>query len=103
MTPMHMVMAVVLVIMIDTALGLLNALKVHKLSSSVGRLGLSQKMAEIILMFGIVALSSLDRVHFPSELLTALYAYLLFFEITSVVENLSKLGLNLSMITKYFK
>ena len=98
-----MMTAVVLVIMIDTSLGLLNALKEHTLSSSVGRLGLSQKMAEIILMAGIVALSSIDSVHFPETLLTALYGYLLIFELASVVENLSKLGLDLSFLTKYFK
>ena len=97
-----MLIVIVTLVLLDTALGFLGALKTHTVKSSIGRLGFTQKLAEILLMLAISFLGNLDPVHFPEPLLTGLYAGLALFEITSVVENMAVLGLNISFITKYF-
>ena len=102
MTNSNMLVVIVILVLLDTALGFLGALKTHTVKSSIGRLGFTQKLAEILLMLAISFLVQLDPLHFPEPLLTGLYGGLALFEITSVIENMAGLGLNITWITKYF-
>lgn len=102
MSNSNMLEVIVILVLLDTALGFLGALKTHTVKSSIGRLGFTQKLAEILLMLAISLLVTLDPLHFPQPLLTGLYGGLALFEATSVIENMAGLGLNISWITKYF-
>lgn len=101
MTSNHMLAVIVILVLLDTALGFLGALKTHTARSSIGRLGFTQKLGEILLMLAIAFLVQLDPVYFPQPLLTALYGGLALFEVTSVVENMAVLGLNIPWLTRY--
>lgn len=102
MSNSHMLEVIVILVLLDTALGFLGAIKTHTVRSSIGRLGFTQKLAEILIMLGISLLVNLDPLHFPEPLLTGLYGGLGLFEITSIIENMAGLGLNIGWITKYF-
>lgn len=101
MTSNKMLAVIVILVLLDTALGFLGALKTHTARSSIGRLGFTQKLAEILLMLAIAFLVQLDPVNFPEPLLTGLYGGLALFEVTSVVENMAVLGLNIPWLTHY--
>ena len=102
MTNINMLEVIAVLVLLDTTLGFLGAIKTHTVKSSIGRLGFTQKLAEILLILAISFLVNLDPQHFPQPLLTGLYAGLALFEITSVVENMAGLGLNIGWITRYF-
>lgn len=102
MEPIQIVEVIAIVIIVDTIMGILVALKDHNFSSWTAKTGLYGKIGILTLMFGFNFLTKLDPEHFSSEILAVLYSVVLLVEITSIVENLSKLGINLKFLTKYF-
>ena len=103
MTDIKIIEVVSILIIADTVIGFLAAAKNHRIKSAVGRLGFSQKLAEIIIMVSLTFLTRLDPIHFPSIILSILYGILGFFEVTSIVENARVLGIDISFLTKYFE
>lgn len=103
MTLWTMVEALTVLMITDIGVGLLVALKDHRLSSAIGRSGFQKKMSELLVMVAFALVSQLDQTHFPESLLSALYLYLLGFEILSIIENCDKMGIDLGFIAKYFK
>lgn len=93
---------VAILIIADTITALLANIKTHTLKSSVGRLGLSQKMTELILMIAFYFCIHLDPVHFNPAILTGLYSFFALFEIMSIVENAQIMGFDLTFLTKFF-
>ena len=101
-TVVHTIEVVAVLVMADTLTALLANAKTHSLKSSVGRLGLSQKMAELILMIAMYLCVSLDPVHFDPTILTGLYGFFALFEVMSIIENAQILGFDLTFLTRYF-
>ncbi len=90
---MTMIEVVILLVLLDTILGVLVAMKHHNLKSAIGRQDLTKKVAEICVISIMYIVSMLDNEHFPPDLVSTLYWAFAFFEFTSIIENLNCLGL----------
>ena len=90
---MTMIEVVILLVLLDTILGTLVAMKNHNLRSAVGRQDLTKKVAEVCVISIMYLVSILDSEHFPPDLVSTLYWAFAFFEFTSIAENLNLLGL----------
>lgn len=88
-----MIEVVILLVLLDTLLGVLVAMKHHNLKSAVGRQDLTKKVAEVCVISIMYLISTLDKEHFPPDLVSTLYWAFAFFEFTSIAENLNLLGL----------
>ena len=103
MTLWTMVEVLTVLMITDIGVGIIAALKDHRLSSAIGRSGFQKKSLELLVMVAFAFVSQLDPTHFPESLLSTLYLYLLGFEVLSIAENCDKMGIDLGFITKYFK
>lgn len=90
---MTMIEVVILLVLLDTILGTMVAMKHHNLKSAVGRQDLTKKVAEVCVISIMYLVSILDSEHFPPDLVSTLYWAFAFFEFTSIAENLNLLGL----------
>lgn len=90
---MTMIEVVILLVLLDTMLGICVAMKNHNLKSAIGRQDLTRKVAEICVISILYLVSLLDSQHFPPDLVSTLYVAFGFFELTSIMENLNLLGL----------
>lgn len=102
MDPITIVEATAVVIIVDTLLGILIGLRDKSFSSWSAKTGFYGKIGILTLMVGFNFLTKFDPGHFSPEILSTLYSVVLFIEVTSIVENLSRLGINLKFLTKYF-
>lgn len=97
------ILALLILILIDTVSGIAVSVHANKLSSSVGRKGLARKGLELLLLIAFSYLPRLDANSFPTQIFTLLYSGFVFFECISIVENASLLGLDISVISRFLK
>jgi toxin secretion/phage lysis holin len=87
-------------IVLDILTGLLASAKERKLNSKVNFDGMLKKIGELLALVFVSLVDSYFQVHGQ---ITKLGVYMIFvYEGMSCVENFSRLGINLSWITKFF-
>lgn len=93
--------SLVLLIFLDTVLGISAAIKNHELSSKQGRMGFISKLVELItcIVFDLLIAASPDI--FMPSLAIGIYTFFILFELVSVAENLSKLGYDIPVIKDF--
>lgn len=91
---------ILILIVLDILTGLLLAGKERKLNSSINLDGLFRKLGILV---GVFFLSIID-VYFKTDgvIIKTGIALLITYEGLSIVENLSRLGIKLDFVTKYF-
>lgn len=87
----------------DTLLGIVNSFQNKSVSSSVGRKGITQKAAVMIAAFFFDVIGSLSSDLVPAILLSGILVFLSFFELVSIAENLSDMGIEIPVLTKYLQ
>src|SRR5690625_855022 len=92
--------AVLFLIVFDIVTGILVAAKERKVNSSINREGLLRKLGELL---AVVFITFVDVYLNANGVITHTGVTLLvIYEVMSVVENFSRLGIDLTYITKYF-
>jgi|SRR5690625_2602311 len=92
--------AVLFLIVFDVITGLLVAGKERKLNSSINREGLLRKLGELL---AVVFVTFVDVYLNANGVITHTgVALLVIYEVMSVVENFSRLGIDLTYITQFF-
>lgn len=97
------IIALLILILIDMFSGVAVSIHDKQLSSSVGRKGLTRKGLELLLLISFSYLPRLDAASFPPQIFTLLYSGFVFFECVSIIENSSKLGLDISVLYRFLK
>lgn len=84
---------------IDILSGLINALwKEKNFQSSKMRSGLAKKCGEILII--VIGAFLMQAIGLPDKVLQSISAYIVFMELTSIAENLDKLGVPLPKFIK---
>ena len=92
--------AVLFLIVFDVVTGLLVAGKERKLNSSINREGLLRKLGELL---AVVFITFVDVYLNANGVITHTGVTLLvIYEVMSIVENFSRLGIDLTYITQFF-
>lgn len=100
---LNLLYTLILLILLDTLLGVLNAIHSKELNSKVGRRGLSLKLSEIIICIFFSFLSLLNNRVIPDILTIGIFMFFIIFELTSIAENLKELGFDIPILTKYIE
>lgn len=92
--------AVLFLIVFDVVTGVLVAGKERKVNSSINREGLLRKLGELL---AVVFVTFVDVYLNANGVITQMgVSLLVVYEVMSIVENFSRLGIDMTFVTKYF-
>ena len=92
--------AVLFLIVFDVVTGVLVAGKERKVNSSINREGLLRKLGELL---AVVFVTFVDVYLNTNGVITQMgVSLLVVYEVMSIVENFSRLGIDMTFVTKYF-
>lgn len=97
------VLSIALVVAVDIVMGLLIAFKAGTIESTKGIDGVLRKCSIILVLVMFFLLNLLIPDIVPSVIVHGVFLAMLGFELVSISENLSSLGINIPGLDKYFK